>query len=113
MIAYIVSYLNVQIALYSRFVDDSSRHTLNLASVAWVLYSPTSDLVSLGIICLATTTNNLVEYHAVTALLTTTLPNDESMCGLFRLKTCSFSVKLHLHYLKSLTSSFASKGLVS
>ena len=34
-------------------------------------------------------------------------------CNLFRLKTCSFSVKQHLHYLKSLTSLVISKGSTS
>ena len=30
---------------YSGFVDGSIRYTLNLASMAWVLYSPNGDLV--------------------------------------------------------------------
>ena len=45
-------------------------HTLNLASVAWVLYSPAEDLVSSGAVCLGSATNNIVEYQAVIGLLT-------------------------------------------
>ena len=76
--AYIVSFLNEQMALYSGFADGSSRHTLNIALVAWVLYSPTSDFVSSGASCLGPAMNNLVEYHAVIGVLTSTLSNDVS-----------------------------------
>ena len=58
------------------FVDGAHRYTLNLASVAWVLYSPTSELVSSGGILLGPSTNNLVEYQAIIRLLTEALAND-------------------------------------
>ena len=45
-------------------------HTLNLASVAWVLYSLAHDIVSSGSICIGPATNNIVEYQAVIGLLT-------------------------------------------
>ena len=61
---------------YTGFTDGGNRYTLNLVSVAWVLYSPTVDLVSLGGTCLGPTTNNLVEYHAVIHLLIEALAND-------------------------------------
>ena len=54
----------------SGFEDGSSRHTLNLASTALVLFFPTRDLVSSGRTCLGIATNNLAEYHALTGLLT-------------------------------------------
>ena len=57
------------------FVDGAHRYTLNLASAAWVLYSPTSELVILGGIILGPSTNNLVEYQAVIGLLMDALAN--------------------------------------
>ena len=58
------------------FAYGAHRYTLNLASATWVLYSPTSDMVSLGGILLGPSTNNLVEYQAVIGLLTEALAND-------------------------------------
>ena len=52
------------------FPDGACRHTLNLASVAWVLYSPAEDLVSSGVVCIGPATNNIAEYEAVIGLLT-------------------------------------------
>ena len=56
-------------AFYS-FIDGACRHTLNLASAAWVLYSPTHNLVSSGVICIGPSTNNITEYWVVIGLLT-------------------------------------------
>ena len=58
------------------FVDGVNRYTLNIASTACILYSPTGDLVSLGGVCLGYSTNNFTEYHAVIGLLTKSLDND-------------------------------------
>ena len=58
------------------FVDGAHRYTLNLASAAWVLYSPTSEMVSSGGIILGPSNNNPVEYQAVIELLTKDLAND-------------------------------------
>ena len=58
------------------FADGAHRYTLNLALAAWVLYSPTSELVSSGGILLGPSTNNLSEYQAVVILLTESLAND-------------------------------------
>ena len=52
------------------FADGACRHTLNIASASWVLYSPAHDLVSLGEICIGLATNNIAEYQAVIGLLT-------------------------------------------
>ena len=51
------------------FVDGACHHTLNLASTAWVLYSPDQNLVSSGAVCIGPTTNNIVEYQTVIGLL--------------------------------------------
>ena len=58
------------------FADGVYRHTLNLASTAWVLYSPAKYLVSLGAVCIGPTTNNIVEYQAVISLLTEATSQD-------------------------------------
>ena len=57
------------------FSDGVHRYTLNLASAAWVLYSPTSELVSSGGILLGPSTNNLAEYQAMVRLLMEALAN--------------------------------------
>ena len=61
---------------FTGFVDDASRYTLNLTSAAWVLNSPTGDLVSSGGVCLGPSTNNLADYLAVIGLLMEALAND-------------------------------------
>ena len=43
---------------------------MNLASAAWVLYSPAEDLVSSGVVCIGPATNNITEYEAVIGILT-------------------------------------------
>ena len=63
------SVLVMQMAFYD-FTDGAYRHTLNLSSAAWVLYSPIKYLVSLGAVCIGPATNNIVKYEVVIALLT-------------------------------------------
>ena len=58
------------------FADGAYRQTLILALVAWVLCSPTHDLVSSGAVCIGLTTNNIVEYQVVIGLLTKTASQD-------------------------------------
>ena len=58
------------------FVDGAFRHTFNLASVAWVLYSPTQDFVSSRAFCIGATTNNISEYQAMIGLLTEVASQD-------------------------------------
>ena len=45
------------------FADGACHHTLNLTSVAWVLYSLAYNLVSSGVVCIIPTTNNILEYR--------------------------------------------------
>ena len=52
------------------FNGGAYRHTLNLSSAAWVLYSPAKDLVILGAVCIGPATNKITEYEAVISLLT-------------------------------------------
>ena len=58
------------------FANGACRHILNLASVAWVLYSPADDLVSSGVVCIGPATNNIIEYRAVIGLLTKAASQD-------------------------------------
>ena len=55
---------------FNSFADDACRHTLNLISAAWVLYSSAEDLVSSGDACIGPATNNITEYEVVIGLLT-------------------------------------------
>ena len=54
---------------YIGFVDGVSRHTCNLASAAWVIYSHSRQLVATGGACLGPASNNVAEYRAVIELL--------------------------------------------
>ena len=58
------------------FADGACHHTLNLASVDWVLYSLAEDLASSGAVCLGPPTNNIAEYEAVINLLTESASQD-------------------------------------
>ena len=51
------------------FTDGASCHTCNLASAAWVIYSPSGPLVASGGACLGPTTNNVAEYRVVIEIL--------------------------------------------
>ena len=51
------------------FADGASHHTCNLASAAWVIYSPSGQLVASGGACLGPTTNNVAEYRAIIDIL--------------------------------------------
>ena len=55
--------------IYTGFVDGASHHNINLASVAWVIYEPSGQLLSSGSTCLGPSTNNIVEYSAIVELL--------------------------------------------
>ena len=55
--------------VYIGFVDGASHQTLNLASAAWVIYEPSSQLLSSGSTCLGPLTNNIAEYSAIIELL--------------------------------------------
>jgi ribonuclease HI len=56
-------------SIYLGFTNGASRHAWNLASSAWVIYSPEGLLVSSGGICLGPSMNNVVEYNVVIEIL--------------------------------------------
>ena len=63
------------------FADGTSRHTCNLASAAWVIYSPSGQLVASGGACLGHATNNVAEYRDVIKILW-----DALSCGITQLE---------------------------
>ena len=58
---------------YMGFTDGASRWSPNLASAAWVIYSPSHELIHIDGICVGSATNNQDEYDGVNGLLATTL----------------------------------------
>ena len=58
-----------ELLVYTGFADGASPHTLNLASTAWVIYEPSSQLLSYGSTSLGPSTNNIAEYSAIIELL--------------------------------------------
>jgi hypothetical protein len=62
-------HVSVPLLPYIGFINGASRSTHNLAYVAWEIYAPTNELISLHGVCLGHTTNNIVEYRAVIEFL--------------------------------------------
>ena len=52
-------------SVYIGFADGASHHTQNSASTAWVIYTPTVQVLYSGGICLRPSSNNVAEYSAV------------------------------------------------
>jgi len=66
-------YFDAHIMAFYGFADGASWHTRNLASVAWVIYSPSDELIISGGRCLGPATNNITEYQAAIGLMTESL----------------------------------------
>ena len=61
--------MSVEFSVYIGFVDGASCHTQNSASTAWVIYTPTGQVLSSGGICLWPSSNNVAEYSVTIELL--------------------------------------------
>jgi hypothetical protein len=61
--------MSMESSVYLGFMDGASHHKWNLASTAWVVYSPEGLLVSLGGVCLGPSTNNVTKYSVIIELL--------------------------------------------
>jgi hypothetical protein len=61
--------MSTEYSIYLGFTDGANHHTQILASTAWVLYSPESQLVSSGGVFLGPSTNNVVKYITAIELL--------------------------------------------
>ena len=54
---------------YIGFADGACHSTWNISSAAWVIYSPTDELVSMHGVSLCQTTKNIAEYRIIIELL--------------------------------------------
>ena len=61
--------MSMESSAYIGFADGASCHTQNPASVAWVIYTPTGQVLSSGGLCLRPSSNNVAEYSVVIELL--------------------------------------------
>jgi hypothetical protein len=61
--------MSMESLVFLGFTDGVSHHTQNVASVAWVIYSPEGQLVSSGGVCLEPSMNNVAEYSVIIELL--------------------------------------------
>src|SRR6202043_192560 len=61
--------MSMPLQSYIGFTDGTCRSTQNISSAAWVIYSPSDELVSMHGVSLSQTTNNIAEYSAVIELL--------------------------------------------
>ena len=55
--------------VYLGFTDFVSRHTRNLASAAWVIYYPSTQLMVSRGVCISPASNNIAEYIVLINLL--------------------------------------------
>ena len=55
--------------VYIGFADGARCHTQNLASAAWVIYTPTGQVLSSGGVCLRPSSNNVAQYSVIIELL--------------------------------------------
>ena len=59
----------MEYSTYIGFTDGASRHTQHSASAAWVIYTPTGQVLSSGGVCLQPSSNNVAKYSVVIKLL--------------------------------------------
>eukprot|EP00253_Pinus_taeda_P004610 PITA_04610 len=62
-------FMSTPLQTYIGFADGACHSTWNISSAAWVIYSPSDELVSMHGVSLSQTTNNIAEYNAVIELL--------------------------------------------
>ena len=70
-------------SVYIGFADGASHHTQNIASAAWVIYTPTGQVLSSEGVCLRPSSNNVAEYSAIIELL-----RDAISHGVLSLEVC-------------------------
>ena len=68
---------------YIGLVDGAGCHTQHSASTAWVIYTPTGQVLSSGGVCLWPSSNNVAEYSVVIELL-----RDSISHGVLSLEVC-------------------------
>ena len=68
--------MSMESSIYIGFVDGAIHHTQQSASTAWVIYSPMSQVLSSGGICLRPSSNNVAKYSAIIELLRDAISHD-------------------------------------
>jgi len=61
--------MSTSLQTYIGFANGACHNTQNISSVAWVIYSPFDELISMHGVSLGQITNNITEYSAVIELL--------------------------------------------
>ena len=61
--------MSMESSIYIGFADGASLHTQHSAFAAWVIYTPTGQVLSSGGVCLRPSSNNVAEYSVVIELL--------------------------------------------
>ena len=61
--------MSTSLQAYIGFANGACRSTRKISSAAWVIYSPTDELVSMHGVSLGQTMNNVAEYSVVIELL--------------------------------------------
>ena len=74
MIGFVISFLffwqmSMESSTFIGFADGASRHTQHSASTAWVIYTPTGQVLSSGGVCLWPSSNNVADYSVIIKLL--------------------------------------------
>ena len=87
-------------SVYLGFTNQANNHTRNLASAAWVVYSPEGLLVSSGGVCLGPSTNNVAKYSIVIELLHNAISH--GICSLevrldSQLVVCQLNDRYYVH----------------
>ena len=88
MIGFVISFcffwqMSMESSTYIGFVDGASHHTQHSASAAWVIYTPMSQVLSLGGVCLQPSSNNVADYSVIDELL-----QDAILHGVLSLEVC-------------------------
>ena len=61
--------MSTSLQTYNGFANGACHSTQNISSVAWVIYLPTDELVSMHGVSLGQIANNIVEYSTTIELL--------------------------------------------
>ena len=67
--------MSMDCSVHVVYTDGACRHTYNLASATWVIYTPEGQVVSFGGVCLQPSSNNVAEYSVMIELLCDAISN--------------------------------------
>ena len=61
--------MSTESSVYVRYTDGAILHTQKSVSAAWVIYTPTGQVLSFGGVCLRPSSNNVAKYSVFIKLL--------------------------------------------